>query len=241
MTAVRPDPGALRAWADAYGLPVNYTSIDIETTGLDVDRDYVLQIGWCRVADRNAVENAGVAVNCVAGMAPAECDVVRSRLAGTAAHMAADGHQYEWSVDRVKTGLPPREAAERLAAACDASHVLSHYGTFFDYLVVDRFCQRYISQGLPNLETGRLLDTYLMYKAAVAPLYPRRGESYAAFVRRVRAARVGPKCSMAACVDALGLARRGAVIRRAHDAVYDAWLAHLVYERLRDVAGGSAW
>lgn len=230
---------SLRAWADAFPYPEDYTSIDCETTGLDVDHDRVLQIGWCRVENRKSVENAGVAVNCAAGMSDVERSFLRHRIRETAARMADRGLVYEWSLDRIATGLPARQAAASLAAACPSDHVVSHYGISFDYHMIDRFCREHGAGGLPDLTSGRLLDTYVLYKAAAVPILPRSGESYASAVSRTNAARTKLKCSMSALVASLGLTDRGAVVRRAHDAIYDSWLASLAFERLRELAGGS--
>lgn len=240
MAQHTPDAGCVRAWADAFGMPKDYTAVDLESSGLDVDRDYVLQLGWCRVEDCKSVENAGVCLNHAANMSPTELNILDHRLATTAESMQSRGNQYTWDMKRVRAGDPPKEAVAKFIAACSGSeYVVSHYGTAFDYPMIDRLCRMVSGEGLPELGSGRLIDTAVIYKAAAAKFRPRPNESIASATARVLAIRGSIKFSMSTCIDNLGLVKSGVVARRAHDAIYDSWLCSLVYESLRKMAEGG--
>ena len=237
LTAVRLDPKVIRIWADVYGMPESYVAVDVETSGLDKDTDHILQLGWCKVRNKIAIENSGLVINCTENMSDIEKDIVEHRLMHTANKMAIKGAAYEWDINKISKGESPKKALDKFTSVCDSSnHLLSHYGTSFDYYMLDSFYLKYGNVRLPTLDEGQLLDSFILYKAAVCGIVPRDGESYSSIVNRVLYAKAPVSCSMKACVSALNLTDEGVVTKRAHDAIYDAWLSHLVYESLRNIA-----
>lgn len=233
-----PDPGCLRAWADAYGFPSSYCCIDLETSGLDLAHDHILQLGWCKVVDRRATENAGLVVDHVAGKEAAEVAVLKEGLARTAEAMRDRGMSYDWTVEKLaSSGTQPKAAAERFVGVCDGfDHLVAHYGVGFDFPMVTRFCRSSAGVELPDISSGKLIDTAMIYKAAASGMRPIRGESIGSMIARVMGVRNRVKYSMSTCIETLGLARFGVNDRRTHDAIYDSWLCFLVFECLREMA-----
>jgi len=233
------DPGCVRAYADAYGLPESYVCVDVETSGLDVEHDYILQLGWCCVTKRQPIENAGIIINHVSELDDTKASLLSQRLSSTAVNMQKRGMAYNWSLNRLQTGVEPKAAAERIVGICNKSeYILAHYGTLFDFEIIDRLTRKYLDIGLTNAG-GNLIDTAVIFKAASDQLRPRAHETYQSFVTRVLAHRGRSKFSMTACIAELNLASQGVVDRRAHDAIYDSWLVFLVFETFRAMAQGQ--
>lgn len=228
----------VRAWADMYGMPVSYVVLDIETSGLNHDHDKVLQIGWCTVQNRRCQENAGIVIDHTVGMSDLELAMLKSRIDATAGKMKELGKQYGWSVSRIQEkGVSPKIAVNKLVEVTEPfDDVLAHYGIAFDYPMLSNLTKPINGFELPNLESGHIHDSALMYKACVARIRPRPRESYVSYISRIMDTRGPFKYSMATCITYFGLEAQGAVVRRSHDAIYDTWLAHLVYESIRNLA-----
>lgn len=232
----RPEPDCVKAWADAFGFPESYVSVDCETSGLDVDRDFILQLGWCRVVAAAPTENAGVVIG--HQLQGVEATLLDTRLNQTRQAMEKRGLDYKWTTKILAAvGRPPKEAVETFIGVCDQSDaVVAHYGVAFDYPMIDRLCRRECGVGLPPVESGQLYDTAILFKAAVIEMKPMRDESIASAMARVLAVRGSTKFSVSKCVEVFDLAKKGVVKGRAHDAIYDAWVASLIFEELRAMA-----
>ena len=232
------NPDCVRAYADVFGFPETYVAVDIETTGLSKETDLIVQLGWCTVKTKQAKRNASIIVNHVDGKLPIEVQTLRERLQATKIAMAKKSTGpsfYPWSPELlVEKGKLPKEAADEFVSVCqEYDYIVSHHGMGFDFPMINRFVRDSCGMYLPELSTGKLVDTAIVVKAARANYRPMRGESYAAFINRVNQCHKSVRFSMATCIEILDLKEVGVSTRRTHDAAYDAWLSHLIVERLR--------
>lgn len=227
-----------RAWRAAYGAPpADYVVLDTETTGFSPEYDRVLQIGWLRVIGGREAERQSLHVDWSAALDAHEMTRLRDRLLQTGKHI---GQTPGWADQALATlcrrGVPPAEAADRFARVLATGPVLvGHNAWQFDVRMLDAFYQS--QRGLPlGVPPTKLIDTMAMVRSAQSGCHPRPGETYRDYT--LRAVRAGGNKYRSAldrfCIGRFRLARRfGADARLAHDALYDSWLTHLVYEDLR--------
>ena len=230
------------AFAVAYGpWPDDYLVVDTETTGLDPDADWPVQVGWCAVAGRRPLVNAAAALNWPDALPAPALASFEDRLWRTARKMAARGNRYPWTVAllREKGVQPAAGLARAFAARPPGGHYVAHYGWGFDYPLVGRVAA---DLGLDDFAPPHehLWDTAMLVKACQTGLVPKPNEPLRRFLGRLNDAAPRGRYSLTACVSIFDLAAAGAAAKEAHDAGYDAWLSHLVFERLRDGAEKEA-
>lgn len=226
------------AWAKVFGpFPEDYVTFDTETSGLDSDRDVIIQIGWCRVVRRKVVENKAIIMNWRPILDDAEFQILANRLQKTSNSMAGKGHDFLWSMDTmVKNGVPPIDAFSQFAKVLSRSPVLVGHNIWrHDYKFIDR-CSRRLTQRPIGIPDTRMFDTMSIVKAAQSGATPVPGDSYRSYSDR--AANAGGnkyKCSLDRfCVETLELDKDyGVDVTKMHDAGYDAWVTALLVEQLR--------
>lgn len=223
------------AWESVYGpIPDDYHAVDVESTGLSVDNDFILQVGYCRVRNRVPALSHAVVINWPDALPAARLSEFVHQLELTRERMVSKGKAYPWTVDLLRRrGRPPEEVATTLAAELGPEPaVAAHFGWFFDFPMIARLLARYGASPLAAY-THRMIDTCVLEKARLLGLYPRPGEDVGAYYRRVRETRGAPKHTLEACLDRLGLRAQGADPAATHDAGYDAWAVHLILEHWR--------
>lgn len=236
MSMINPQTAfILKTWADRYPLPTTYCSIDLETTGLSVEKDHIMHLGWCSVVDGKTVQSDGVAVDWTSaldapGMAKLSADMEKTREA-----MNKRGNAYRWTVNEMqRLGVAPRTAAEKFIAACRTKPLVAHNGWFYDYPMLARFLKVHAGYDFVPLHTD-LMDTCLMARAVLGRVVPRASETYHSFIYRLKDVRCG-KHSLRDCVTMFGLQDLGIDLRHAHDAEYDSWISALLLEKFRAIA-----
>jgi DNA polymerase III epsilon subunit-like protein len=198
-----------------------YLVFDFETTGLDPDRDRIIQVGLCIVTDRQVTDRLGWLVN-----QDVEVPLEARRVHGiTTADIRAHG-------------LPPRESLARLFDALAAAPVcMGHNIHQFDALFLLAESQRL---GLTPPVYSDFVDTAALFKGWKLGLPRGPDEDYATYTRRVLGIRTpGLKYSVPACLQALGVKVDPSHL---HDASNDAYATHLIFEALQKVlpAGGES-
>jgi DNA polymerase III epsilon subunit-like protein len=226
------------AWRLIYGpLPEDYTVIDLESSGYVVESDIVLQVGWLTVVGGQERARKSVILDWSQVMDKHTLAQLSRRLADTSAKMKNRGKTYEWSIGRLQAeGVHPKQALTMLASTMARKPVLvGHNPWRFDAPMLDRLCQAQMGMPLAVPET-QLIDTAAMVKSMQSGALPRTGETYRAFSLRANAAG-GSKYRSSLdeyCVTRFKLIQRyGVNTALAHDAAYDCYLTHLVYEDIR--------
>lgn len=150
-------PGALGVYA-AAGLPDPHTpagdlrllAIDIETTGLDPDRDILLSIGFVPV-DGYAITLAGARS-------------VRVRPPAGHAGVGASATIHGLTDDAVEAGIPASEALDVVAEALTGRVLLAHHAPI-EVGFLSRLCREVSGAELPC----RVVDTMELARRAYPP------------------------------------------------------------------------
>lgn len=227
-----------RAWRQTYGLlPDDYLVFDLETSGLDSDRDVILQIGWVKVKNRKLVDRQVVTLNWCDLISGVEREILLHRLNHTNDAMYKRGLGFSWSLDRIKReGKDPITAFTSFAKNLTSSPILFGHNVWgHDYPFVDKCSLRLtgMSIGIPDT---RMIDTQALVKAAQSGAAPKVGESYRTYcTRAVKAGGSKFKSSLDRfCVPTLKLdSKYGVDVTKMHEADYDAYVTHLVVEEMR--------
>jgi len=229
------DPIVAMTWVDEFGkLPRNYLAVDTETSGVDPRQDYILQLGFCKVADSQAKLYGSLTIDWTQVLNRSQLQDLERRMDGARTAMQKRGKQYDWTIDSLtKHGKHPREIAKRfLAQVGDDWAFAAHYGFLLDYPIIGKFLQQYGEKPFaPELE--KMIDTGLLVKAGFIGVSPEQHEDMMSYVKRVDTVRAAPRHSMEHCVDYFDLVKQGAVKKNLHDAGYDAWCVHLLVEKMR--------
>lgn len=230
--------GALRSWFRNYPIPRSYVAIDLETSGLDVEKDRVIHIGWCTVEDTRTVLSEGVVLDWTRVLNGPELAKFEHDLERTKRSMEARGNGYRWTVDEVRSrGVNPRDALDRFAMSRKDRPMVAHHGWGFDYPMLGNLYKKFgLDFEVPHVD---LLDTCLMARAILGPLEHLPNEDYRAYVRRLSQVRCA-KHTLRDCVTLFDLHQYGVDPKHGHDAEYDAWVCSLVLERMRELSGTTA-
>jgi len=229
------DPVPLVAWGVEYGsIPDDYITLDIESSGIDVNRDLPLQLGWCVVKNRKAVLEEDVLIDWTKTLTATQLDELAVRMDATRRRMAEKEKAYPWTIDMLRSkGMSAVKAVTRFASALGSNPtVAAHYGWLFDYPALGRTFDLIGQEFSP--EHNRMYDTGLMLKACLVGISPARNEPLAAYTKRLHTARCSVRHNLEAASELFDLrTTSGADKGSQHRAGYDAWLVHLLLERLR--------
>ncbi len=223
------------SWAAEYGpIPDDYVALDVESSGIDTHRDLPLQLGWCVVKNRKAVLEADVLIDWTRTLSPAAVAELDARMTATRGRMAEKDKAYPWTLDMLRArGVSPVDAVDRLIAVLGPDPaVAAHYGFLFDYPCLGRTFELVGREFAPDLD--RMLDTGLMIRACLVGVSPAWNETLPVYVKRLNAVRCGPRHNLAAAAEFFDLrAASGVASKNCHTASYDAWIVHLLIEKLR--------
>jgi DNA polymerase-3 subunit epsilon len=196
----------------------SYVVFDFETTGLDPRRDRIIQVGVCEV-------RAGVVVS-------TDGWLVRQDVPISAEAAAVHGIRDQALLAR---GIPPLESLERLLAVMDrAPACVGHNIHMFDvpFLMAEVRRFRLVP---PSVE--EFVDTAALFKGWRLGVSKRPTETHRAYAERVLSMRTpGLKYAIPACCRELRIDKNAA---KAHDAVGDAYLTHLIYVKLLSLLTGK--
>lgn len=210
MFRVRRSSGRMGRVQSLY----TYLVFDFETTGLDPDRDRIIQVGLCIVTDGQVTDRCGWLVN-----QDVEVPLEARRVHGiTAADIRA-------------RGLPPRESLARLLdALASAPMCMGHNIHKFDILFLLAESRR-LGMNLPGC--ADFVDTAALFKGWKLNMPRRPDENFETYARRVLGIRApGLKYSIPACLRELRIQTGSSHL---HDAGNDAYVTHLIFEALQRV------
>lgn len=153
---------ATGALAEFYGVPLQqdrWLAVDVETTGLDPNKDRLLSIGWV----------------------PVDGDEI---ILGGAGHVVLRGAEGEASVgesatlhgltdDAIAEGVDPREAMEMVLHALKGRGLLAHFAKL-ETGFLDKACREHFGAGLKVEVADTMQREYRKYQAADRE--PRRDE-----------------------------------------------------------------
>ena len=96
-------------------------------------------------------------------------------------------------------------------------------------------------QAIPfKFKPGEYLDTGMLFKAAQLRTYPGPHESLHQFFLRVKDTRSRVKWRLTLAMERLNLhIEHNIDLRKAHDAGFDCWMTHLLFEELRRLSEES--
>jgi DNA polymerase III epsilon subunit-like protein len=247
------DTGVLREVNKRYGpWPRTYVVLDVETTGYLWDRDFILQIGHCRVENGIIAENDASFLNwALTDRLPHHrydhLDYIRRQLDVVAASMAKKGESCKIDMPVLQAqGLEPLYVLKVYADQFDdwqkdKKPIVAYNGHRFDR----RFWNGHLNALFPpareRFHPDLLWDVGVLINATQQQFYPGPLESLHDYLIRCGKARPGTKWNQAFAIRALGLdARYGIDPALLHNARYDSKATALLFEELGKMASATA-
>lgn len=239
-------------------VPENYLVVDLETSGFDPTKDVILQVGHCVVKDRQVVDRGSFLLDWTQGRGPrwhnhagtqqpqAGPDLawLQARVAETEKQIRAQGKQFHTTWERLcAEGHNPWDILEEYRTwfkevSGNGWFLLTHNGYAFDIKFFDNHFDRFLNRPGKHFDCS-IFDTGAILKAAQLPTLPHAGETPETFARRVASVRrKGLRWSLSEyAVPRFGLEKKHDLDPlQAHDAGYDAYVTHLLFEHLRELS-----
>jgi len=232
------DRDVIRRFQSDFGnFPDDYFAVDLETTGLDRRCDSIVQIGILPVKNRKPTVSKSYVVDITLGLSEYELGLLRDKLNKVRASMADRGKHYQWTIELLQRyGKPAKEVAESVRRELgDSPYCVAHYGWQFDFPWLFQFLA---DNGYSfDADVGDLYDTCLMTKAGIDGVHPRYPERIQDYYAKLNNHRTKVGCKLEDCIERFGLNSAGVSTGSTHVADYDAWCAHLIFEKHREAAG----
>ena len=216
-------------------MPKNYLVIDLETSGLSWNPkpgnkpDVIVQVGYVAVADCKIVSNNAHYLRRPAGTMCAAAERI-TRI--------TDGMLQQF-------GEPPMEFYQRFLKLLDlymrsGCMLVGHNAISFDMPFLTAELGR---QGVEfEYSNEQLLDTGCLFKAVQLGTMPGPTETLGMFLQRVRNTHSRVKWKLEYAMSALDLDREFNLdLEQAHDASFDCYMTHLLFEKLRKADSGDAF
>jgi hypothetical protein len=225
------------------GFPNRYITLDIETSGFKKEEDLLCEFGFCTVDNREAEYFETYLLNW-ADHDMIDEDWLRKKLQNVRYHMGKQGRTFHIDIPLMrKKGMPPEEGLEILGEKLQA--IRKDLGIFIGHNIIGFDAER-IQIALKEwiglefeFHESEMLDTALIEKASQVGMVPFDDESVSAYWHRVRyASWPGVKFNL----DDHVVKKYNLVelydldMSNAHQAGFDAMLAHLFIEELREIA-----
>lgn len=226
-----------------YGqpFPVDYVSFDIETTGFMKDLDVPVDFGWTIVRDCKIAHRGNFLLNWT-GYPGMERAFIIDRLASVDEGMRKSGGACQYTIDMLeKQGKRPDYVLKFILDLFRKNRqaggsFIGHNAWSYDSQLLGNIFQESLDVKWEFGE-NELWDTGCMVKAAVAHLIPYPDEkTLKEYFKRVQYNRQpGLKWNMASCIERYDLVERfGLDVREQHGASFDCYVAHLLFEELRN-------
>jgi DNA polymerase III epsilon subunit-like protein len=239
--------------------PNDYLVIDVETTGVEFHKgtpnytgDLITQLGSCVVRDGIAVKQSAVTLNwpllsCIS------TESLRERMLQTKRNVefkdgVPTGKTYHLSVEKLATGVNPieglREFRELLSFNRERGcFLVAHNGWKFDVRMLEDHLGYWLkADNQPfTFKNNELVDTGMIVKGAQTNLTPYTTEPVRTWSNRVANARLkGIYWSLDNyCIPTYRLEERHYLDKsEAHDAGYDCYITHLLFEEFKNIASG---
>jgi DNA polymerase III epsilon subunit-like protein len=237
-------------WANTYGeFPDDYLVIDIETSGPDIDKDLIVQIGWCHVIDRKPISNNGLLLNW--DKSPLiDTNWLRHRLNETLDYMLTvrQVDSYPWTYDAILSGDSPLSVLTRFLnilreARTNNTLLVAHNGVRFDCPVLSNHFRRFLKIH-HDFDDDEIWDTGALEKASQLNELLCEGESTNDFAYRVtlRSNDYGVKWNLHDfCIPKYDLDLFDLELNKAHTAPFDAYVTHLLFEQYRQLSNKGVY
>ncbi len=235
------------------GIPNTYLSLDIETSGYDMKKDVVTEIGHCLVRDGEEIDRVSVILDWT------DHDVVdgewlRYRLAQLNMHMAPGREQHITLDSMRERGVKPAAAfdlyGKLVASARDKNlFIVGHNHLAFDEKMLQH---NVVGFGYAeDFELGpNVFDVHAVERANQMEdddrTLPRAGETVRQYMKRMAYMKPRPERKILSnltpfCARKYRLEERfGVNLEKSHQASYDAYLVHLVIQSWREELRCSA-
>ncbi len=226
--------------AVGYPLPTSYLVFDLETTGVEIDKDLVVQLGYLNVID----DVPQAPVTCLLNWS--ECQDIdhewlKNRLFNTKQRMAEKGSNYLFTYDDIiNKGKNYKDVLTAVYLAFkehekSGCYFLGHNSFTFDKRFLLGQFHRFLELDF-NFHPLQQIDTGLLAKAAsmnIAPIsdlerfYHTTYKSYGK----------GHAWGLVHCIEDYGLTAENLInIQNAHNAGYDCYLTHLLFQKFKQLA-----
>jgi len=215
-------------------LPSDYLVIDLETSGLQFNPkqgkpDVIVQVGYAAVSNGNIVSSNAHYLRRAAGTMSSEASRV-TRI--------TDGMLQQF-------GEPPMEFYDRFLKLLNMyvenkCMIVGHNVVSFDapFLIAELGRS---GVDFSFAENG-IIDTGCLFKAVQVGVRPGPTETLDKFLHRIRYIRSRVKWNLAYSVHALDLDRKFNLdLEEAHDAGFDCYMTHLLFEELKTLDAGDAF
>ena len=200
--------------------PDDYVVVDVETSGLNPQRDRVLEVGWVKVRDRKPILPAvSWVLNPTSPERVFEVPPKITDLTGI-------------TTENIAEGVSPNLIFRRLQVICVAERIIAHNGVRFDRQFLNEECKRF---GIETFNWDSFLDTAALFKGwRLGMLEMLKDMSFYDFANTVLETRAyGVYFSLAYCCEVLGVDVSD--LGDAHRASVDVVMVHRVLEKLREV------
>ena len=216
-------------------LPKDYLVIDLETSGFrwnpkpGYKPDVIVQVGYAAAQDGKIVSNNAHYLRRPAGTMTSEAERV-TRI--------TDGMLQQF-------GEPPMEFYERFLKLLNLyidnrCMIVGHNAISFDmpFLIAELGRQGVSFDYSPEC----LIDTGCLFKAVQLGTLPGPTETLGMFLKRVRNTHSRVKWKLSYAMSTLDLDREFDLdLEQAHDAGFDCYMTHLLFEKLRNADAGDAF
>lgn len=243
-------------WDRCGGIPDDYLSIDLETTGFAFKSrkdtstsgvsgdDLITETGYCYVRNRQAQTYHWNVLDWTRSPF-VEADFLRYRLQRLAKHMGETGRQCHMTWERMAAeGEDPQDVLyayyNRLMDAREAGHKLAgHNIVLFEHRVIQDAFHEWLGIDF-QFEEEELIDTAAIEKAILTGVLPQPQESLLKYFRRVLSARTpGLRWNIDHCIEKYQLVEKYALdTKQLHTAGFDSMAVHLLIEEFRELTEG---
>lgn len=232
-----------RDWSVMYdGFPDDYLVIDIETTGSE-EKDLIVQLGWCKIKNRQVVDNSGLLLDW--SRSPiVDPSWIKRRMDNTSREMAKSGDSFPIEFSDLKQGVNPVHALstflEMLAEVrLNDGIFVAHNGVCFDMPMITNHFKRFLNIYY-RFRPEEIWDTGALEKASQADELLCYGELPGDFAFRVIESPNYKNISWSLHRHSVPkydlLNRFNLQTNLMHTAPFDAYLTHLLFEEHRTLA-----
>lgn len=227
--------------------PNDYLVIDTETTGVQTGTDLIAQVGHCLVIDRKEVDRGHYMLDWTRHP-QIEQPWLQERLRETKSHVEfkngqPTGKTYHISYERMRDeGAEPEPVLRQYAEffreiRANGQFFVAHNGYHFDAKFLEEHFRTFIRDDF-EFADDELVDTGMIEKGSTASMLPWTGDSLRSWSLRLYNQRLrGIKWNLDQhCIPKYNIDKKyGLKMSEAHDAGYDSYITHLLFEEWRSM------
>lgn len=239
----------LQAVSKLGPLPVNYLVFDVESTGLDLKNDLVVQLGYAVVINKKLVDCSHYIPDWTSGKDKHFCDWLENRMLTTKNSMESrnqgQGPMYKHSTHRMKAeGVPVAEAFTNfmdIIKICKANRfsLIAHNGLKFDQPILNNNIKQVLGEH-ESFEFEKMgvgyFDTMAMERGLYSRIAPYPEDDWMSFTGRLvkEGGRIYSSLDRH-CSNKYNLINKHSMSGSAHEADFDCRLTHHLFEEYREM------